>query len=221
MNNKARIEQLKKVQEELKKDKATQEKESRKAKFPALMQLAITAMRACRELTWSNKNSADTTKKAALMLSVSEATKAFVKAYREIVRNDLGRWWGAELQKAYIQDNSEALLVYYLSDNPDKTKPLAWSLKKAADEYIRGWEMLGKKNRTTLSGPIDVVGNGSLAVQMLIEQLKTGDEIQKAQAEIVEILFEDPIDALGKKPTEKAEPEGFILGETLSDGAAN
>ena len=43
--------------------------------------------------------------------------------------------------------------------------------------------MLGKKekDRKELSGPIEIVGNGELAVQSLIEQLSAGDEIQKIQ----------------------------------------
>ena len=209
------VSRLRAIQEELQKERETQEKESRKAKFPDLMQLAIAAMRACRELTWNNKKgSTDAGKKAELIKSVGEATKAFVKAYREIVRNDLTRWWGAELQKEYVKGAPKALLEYYLSDEPDKTKPLAYTLEKAADDYVRGWELLGRKNRKELPGPIEIVGNGALAVQMLIEQLSAGDEIQKVQAKILEIVFKDPITYIGK-PAESTEAKNFTLGETL------
>ncbi|MCL5017094.1 MAG: hypothetical protein M1155_00290 [Patescibacteria group bacterium] len=207
------VNELRAKMEKLQEEKAMREKESRKAKFPELMQLAIAAMRAARELTWHNKKGQrDETVKTELVNKVVETTKAFTKAYREIVRNDLKRWWGAELQKQYIQGAPEALLVYYLSDNPDATKPLAYTLKKAAEDYVRGWEMLGKKNRKELPGPIEVKGNGALAVQILIERLQNGDELQKLQAQILEKVFEDPISALGQKDPEV---KGFRLGETL------
>jgi len=207
------IAELKARQEQLQEAKKNQEKESRKAKFPNLIQLAMAAMKCNREKTWNTKHGgADPAKLSELTKKVRESGKAFLKAFRQIVHNDLKRWWGAELQKAYIQGAPEALLVFYLSDDPNKTKPLAYALKNAADEYIQGWALLGKKKREELPGPIDKVGNGSLAVQILIEQLKNGDDIQKLQAQILEKVFEDPIDALGQK---NPEPTGFTLGETL------
>lgn len=210
---------LRELMEKLEAEKKIQERESRKAKFPALIQLAITAMKFNRERTWnSTKGAADAAKKAELDKKVKDATEEFVKTYREIVRNDLGRWWGAALQKEYIKGAPEALLTYYLSDNPEKTKPLAYFLKKAADDYIRGWELLGNKNRKELSGPIDVVGNGDLAVQTLIEQLRAGDELQKTQAKILELVFEDPISALGKKAPETSDAVfGKALREVLQE----
>ncbi|MDO8442646.1 MAG: hypothetical protein Q7S81_00040 [bacterium] len=217
-NKNVSLEQLRAMQDKIKKDNEIQERESRKAKFPGLLQLAIVAMRACRELTWNNKHGAsDAAKKSELMGKVTETTEAFVKAYRQIVGNDLGLWWGAELQKEYVKGAPEALLVYYLSDNPNKTKPLAYKLKEAADEYVRGWGMLGKKekDRKELSGPIEIVGNGELAVQSLIEQLSAGDEIQKIQVTMLEELFKDPITHLGK-PAEDPEKKNFTLGATLS-----
>lgn len=214
--NKANQEmELRNRMEQLQEARINQERNARKAKFPDLMQLAITAMRLNKEKTWNEKQApADSVKIAELDKKVKEATEAFVKAYRQIVRNDLKRRWGAELQKAYIQDAPEALLVFYLSDSPEKTKPLAYSLKKAADDYVRGWEMLGKKNRKELPGPIDVVGNGDLAVQVLIEQLKVEGEVQKMQAQILEIVFEDPISAIGKKAPEIT---GFPIGEIVRE----
>ncbi len=208
------MKRLRELQEQLETAKVEQEKNSRKAKFPELLALALTAMKSNRERTWNiKKGSADNDTMAKLNEKVKTDGEAFVKAYRRIVRNDLKRWWGAELQKAYIQGAPDALLVFYLSDNPNETKPLAYALKKAADDYVRGWELLGKKNRKELSGPLDRVGNGALAVQILIEQLKAGgDKLQEVQAKILEITFADPIAALGQK---NSESDGFTLGETL------
>jgi len=213
---KVSLEQLRAIYEKLEEEKIAA---SRNAKLLALKQLADIAMKANRERTWNNKQgSADTVKKAELDKRVQEAQGAFRKGYLEMVSKDqrMKRWWGAELQKAYIQGAPEALLIYYLSDNPDKTKPLAYSLKKAADDYIRGWELLGKKSRKELHGPIDIVGNGALAVQILIEQLKAGDDIQKTQAQILEIVFEDPISALGQKNPETT-GLGIELGKIIGE----
>lgn len=214
-NNKAdEAARLRALRDQLEEEKVRQEKEGRKSKFPALMQLAITAMRSSRERTWLLKQgSGDAAKKAEADKKVKADNEAFVKAFRQIVRNDLKRWWAAELQAAYIKGAPEALLTYYLSDNPAKTKPLAYALKKAGDDYVRGWELLGKKKREEMPGPIEVKGNGALAVQILIEQLSEGDDIQKTQAKILEIVFKDPIEALGQKPSEST---GFTLGDTLS-----
>ena len=214
--NKAdKMNELRARMEQLEEARINQERNARMAKFSDLMQLAIMAMRSNRERTWNNKQgSVDATKKAELDRKVKEDGEAFVKAYRQIVRNDLKRRWGAELQKEYIQGAPEALLVFYLSDSPEKTKPMACSLKKAADDYVRGWEMLGKKNRKELPGPIEVVGNGDLAVQILIEQLKTEGEIQKTLAQLLELAFEDPISAIGKKAPEIT---GFPIGEVIRE----
>lgn len=214
-SNTQKIEELKRVQEELRKDNENREWEAKKAKLPALLQLAMAAMNANRVKTWAkNHGPVDDAKKAEINKNIEETQKAFEKSFREIASNDprIRNWWGAELQKAYVQGAPEALLIYYLSDNPN-TKPRAFALKNAADEYVRGWELLGKKNRKELPGPIEVRGNGALAVQLLIEQLKAGDAIQKAQAEIVEILFEDPISNLGKPVAAEPKTEGFVLGE--------
>ncbi len=199
-------------------DKILREKEveARSARLSALLVLAKAAMNEKRAETWGNKHgNVDAAKKSELEQRVKETREAFVKGFRETVGNDprMRRWWGAELQKAVIQGAPEALLMHYLSaEGPEKTKALSYSLKKAADDYVRGWELLGKKERKELSGPLDRVGNSALAVQIVIEQLKAGDEIQKAQGQILEILFEDPIAALGQK---NPKPEGFSLGETL------
>lgn len=201
------VRRLRELGKKLEESKVIQEKESRKAKFPGLMQFAVASMNSNRSRTWNNKQgSLDADKKAELDKKVSEDRLAFDNAYRQIVRNDLRNWWGAEVQKAYIQGMPEALLIYYLSDDPARTQKLSYALKKAADDYIRGWELLGKKNRKELSGPIDAADNGLLAVQMLIEQLKKGDGIQQTQAKILEIVFESPISALGRKTSE---PNGF------------
>lgn len=211
------INRLRAMQKELQKDKENQERESKKAKLPALLQLAITAMKACREKTWHIKKqgSVDAAKAAELNKKVLEDSEVFKKAYRQIVTYDLKRLWAAELQKAYVQGAPEVLLIYYLSDNPERTRGLAYSLKKAADDYIRGWELLGKKNRAELPGPLEAKGNGALAVKLLIEQLEEGDEIQKLQAQILKIVFE-PMAALEQKDTsEQQNPKGFMLGETI------
>lgn len=217
-NKNVSLEQLRAMQDQIKKDNEIQERESRKAKFPDLLKLAIAAMKACKELTWNNKHGAsDAAKKSELMKKVTETTEAFTKAYRQIVGNDLALWWGAELQKEYVKGAPEALLVYYLSDNPNKTKAIAYKLKEAADEYVCGWGMLGKKekDRKELSGPIEIVDNGELAVQALIEQLSVGDKIQEIQAIMLEKLFKDPIAHLGK-PAEDPEKKNFALGANLS-----
>jgi hypothetical protein len=208
------VNELRARMEKLQKEKEAKERESRLARFPELMALAIAAMKASKELTWNNKqgNTADTGKKTELIKKAAETSAAFIKGYREIVKNDLKWEWGAELQKSYVQSAPEALLIYYLSDSPNQTKPLAYSLKKAAEDYIYGWELLGKKERQKLPGPIDKVGNGALAVQILIEQLKEGDDIQKLQAQILEKVFHEPINHFGQK---KSEPKNFTLGEAL------
>jgi hypothetical protein len=215
------LSELKAAQQELQKEKEIEERKSRIAKLASvLMPLAVTAMRACRELTWSNKNGpADAGKKAELTQKIAEATKAFAKAYREIVCKspDIKNWWGAELQKEYVKGAPKALLEYYLSDEPDRTKPLAYKLEEAADEYVRGWEMLGRKNRKELHGPVEAVGNGALAVEVLIEQLNAGDKIQKIQVQILERLFKGPISALGKKSEKPVEAKNPTLGETLNE----
>ena len=207
--------ELRNRMEQLQEANIHQERNARMAKFPYLIQLAIAAMKAYGELTWNNKhNAADAAKKAELMKKVKEATEAFVKTYREIVRNDLKRRWGAELQKEYVKGAPKELLVYYLSDNPNKTRTLACKLQDAADDYVRGWKMLGKKDRKELPGPIEIVGNGELAVQVLIEQLKVEGEVQKMQAQILEIVFENPISAIGKKALEIT---GFPIGEVVRE----
>jgi hypothetical protein len=181
------------------------------------MKLAVTAMRACRELTWGKKKgSLDAGKKAEMSQKVKENTEMFLRAYRQIVGNDLKSQWSTEVQKEYVKGAPEALLMYYLSDNPSAVKGLAHSLKKAADKYVRGWEMLGRNKRNELPGPMEITGNGTLAVQILIEQLKDGDEIQKVQAQILKAVFEKPLSTLAAKPANPPEPKGFTLGDTLS-----
>jgi len=218
VNKADELNRLRQLQKELEKSK---EQETRKANFQTLKQLAIADMKANRERTWYVKQIpngfVDTVKKAELDRKVNEAHAEFVKKFQEFVGNNPRnrRWWGAELQKAYIQGAPQALLVNGLSDDSDQSKPLAWTLKRAADDYIRGWAMLNRKDQATLPGPLDVTGNGALAVQLLIEQLKdSGDEINETQAQILEIEFEDPISALGQK---NIKTEGFTLGETLEE----
>jgi len=213
------LNELRAAQQKLEEEKKDQERKARIAGLPALVQLAVAAMKACGALTWHNKHSpADAEKKSELAQKVKESAETFKKAYRKIVGNgpdNIKNWWGAELQKEYVKGASKALLEYYLSDEPDKTKPLAYKLEEAADQYVRGWGMLGKKDRKALHGPLERIGNGKLAVEMLIEQLREGDEIQKIQVQILEGLFEGPISALGT-PAQDPEAENFKLGQNLS-----
>lgn len=218
MNKTDEINRLRQLQKELEKRK---EEETRIANFQSLKQLAIADMKANRERTWYVKQIpngfVDTVKKAELDRKVNEAHTEFLNKFREIVGSNPRnrRWWGAELQKAYIQGAPQALLINGLSDNPEQSKPLAWTLKRAADDYIRGWAMLNRKDQADLPGPLDIIGNGNLAIEVLIEQLKdSGDEISETQAKILEIEFEDPISALGQKQTKTG---GFTLGDTLEE----
>ena len=218
MNKIDELNRLRALQRELEENR---KRETRTANFVILKQLAIAAMKANRERTWYTKQIpngfVDTVKKAELDRKVNETHTEFIKKFREFVGNDQRnrRWWGAELQKAYIQGAPEALLVGGLSDNHEESKPLAWTLKKAADEYLRGWGMINRKDRAKLPGPIDIIGNGDLAVQILIDQLKeSGDDIQITQAQILEIVFEDPISALGRK---HSKTDGFRLKDTLEE----
>jgi hypothetical protein len=192
-------------------------------KIEKLTTIAITAMKANRALTWAkaNKEPTETEKRK----QNEEKYKEFIDALKEIPQKNLHDWT-QRVQLAYIKNKAPKQIFYYLGGNERDFGRLGYRLEKSADEYVKGWKLLGHKDREELLAPLFIVSpyelglpvtdnEGILCVQLLISKLKKGNWAQKEQAKIVEKHFEKIIARLGKKMPEK----GFILGEILGNNA--
>ena len=198
---------MKKTLSDLMKERSALERASKVSReLKKLLGIAETSMESFREFMRTKKRKEGTNEQEMKNLEkrVSEDRLYFNAQFRAVVlANHWQSVWKEAVLKEYVRMGRSAVF-YYLSEDVEGTRGMASAYKKRADEFVRGWQMLGMADRRDLPGPTDIVNkfglglpvtgdDGTIAILLLVSKLKEKGALEKKQAEILEMLFSNSI----------------------------